>query len=55
MPTPHNELWAQTWLIVTLGMLSTFAFLGVLIISLRVMSALAKRCAKPEEKQSDNR
>ena len=38
-----SELWSQTWQIVLLGMFSTFLFLGMLILSLRVMRSSVKR------------
>ena len=51
----HSELWAQTWQVVTLGMLSTFAFLGVLIICLKTMRALVRRGAESTKPKSDNK
>jgi hypothetical protein len=38
-----NELWAQTWQVVLLGMFSTFLFLGMLILSLRIMRSNVRR------------
>lgn len=33
-----GSLWAQTWLVVILGMLNVFAFLLLMVAGLRVMS-----------------
>ena len=42
----HSELWARTWQVVTLGMISTFAFTGLLVLSLVVMRARKNRGAE---------
>ncbi|MCL1910246.1 MAG: OadG family protein [Kiritimatiellaeota bacterium] len=39
----HNELWARTWQVVSLGMLSTFAFLAALVFCLKLMRAWVRR------------
>ena len=38
----HNELWARTWQVVTLGTAATFAFIGLLVVCLKIMSAWAR-------------
>ena len=35
----HSEIWMLTWQVVSLGMVSTFVFLGLLMICLKLMRA----------------
>lgn len=43
-------LWSQTWLVVSLGMGSVFAFLFVVVVGLRVMSFFVNPASQAERK-----
>ena len=47
----HSELWARTWQVVTLGMFATFAFIGLLVVCLKVMGAWVKGGETETEKE----
>ena len=51
--TTHSLLWTKTWQVVSLGMLSTFAFLWVLVLCLKIMGKCIKRDKTISPKERD--
>ena len=49
----QGSLWSQTWLLVSLGMLSVFIFLLLLVQGLKMMSAYVNRAKKKEEEKKE--
>jgi len=50
----QSELWARTWQVVSLGMISTFAFIGLVVVCLKIMGrAQPSRQAAETEKEKE--
>jgi len=47
----HNELWAQTWQVVILGMFATFVFIGLLVACLKMTGGCCEKENTEEKKE----